>query len=51
MTRPSACDLLTIGHSNLAADRFVAKFHPDQLAQAVMELLPEPVAAPQAATG
>jgi two-component system chemotaxis response regulator CheV len=33
------------------ADRFVAKFHPDQLAQAVMELLPEPVAAPQAATG
>jgi uncharacterized protein (DUF488 family) len=24
MTRPAACDLLTIGHSNLAADRFVA---------------------------
>jgi uncharacterized protein (DUF488 family) len=24
MTRPSACDLLTIGHSNLTADRFVA---------------------------
>src|SRR5262245_43115437 len=24
MTRPSACDLLTIGHSNLTADRFAA---------------------------
>jgi len=24
MTRPAACDLLTIGHSNLTADRFVA---------------------------
>ena len=24
MTRPAACELLTIGHSNLAADRFVA---------------------------
>ncbi|CAM5586567.1 Chemotaxis protein OS=Rhodanobacter lindaniclasticus OX=75310 GN=B1991_04350 PE=4 SV=1 [Rhodanobacter lindaniclasticus] len=33
------------------ADRFVAKFHPDQLVQAVMALLPEPSAVPQAAIG
>ena len=34
------------------ADRFVAKFHPDQLVEAVMDLLPEPAAAPPvAATG
>lgn len=33
------------------ADRFVAKFHPDQLAQAVLELLPETAPVPRLATG
>jgi two-component system chemotaxis response regulator CheV len=31
------------------ADRFVAKFLPDQLVAAVMDLLPEPAAAPPVA--
>lgn len=59
---PPLCRLKVVLHSSLSgmfneamikevkADRFVAKFQPDLLARAVMELLPEVGAIPQAAS-